>query len=289
MPKLRANGLNFHYWQSGSGPDLVMVHGLGGNLAGWHLSMVPDLQQDYRVTTYDLRGHGRSDVPETGYSTREMAEDLRRILDVCGIDRCHLVAHSWGVDIALHFALVQPERVKDLVLIEGALLAPLGESYMADDWDGWPYVNETIESLSGEPVPEEHRRDLFYMLSQLIEIPIMYGPAKGRPRDGKVVERVGEILRPMWAGRHRDRALTPEAIARVRQRSLLIYEKGSVFGKARECLRERLRRSEEVTLPPSKLRHFSGLEHPELIVEHTRRFLKRRPAANSQREERAVP
>ena len=120
MPKLRANGLNFHYWQSGSGPDLVMVHGLGGNLAGWHLSLVPDLQQDYRVTTYDLRGHGRSDVPETGYSTKEMAEDLRRILDVCGIDRCHLVGHSWGVDIALHFALVQPERVKDLVLIEGA-------------------------------------------------------------------------------------------------------------------------------------------------------------------------
>lgn len=289
MPKLRANGLNFHYWRTGSGPDLVMIHGLGGNLAGWHLTMVPDLQEAYRVTTYDLRGHGRSDTPESGYSTREMAEDLRRIMDVVGIERAHLVAHSWGVDIALHFALVQPERVADLVLIEGALLAPLSDAYKHDDWEGWPYVNQTIESLSGKPVPERHRRDLEYLLSQLIEIPIMYGPAQGRQRDSKVVARVAEILRPMWSGRYREEVLTAESIRRVRQRTLLIYETDSVFSKAHELLREQLPNCSEMTLPGSKLKHFSGLEHPELILAATRQFLRSESGAAQAGEKRVAP
>jgi pimeloyl-ACP methyl ester carboxylesterase len=279
MPKLRANGLDFHYWQSGRGPDVVMLHGLGGNLAGWHLTMVPELQQDWRITTYDLRGHGRSAVPSTGYSTREMAEDLRRIMDVLGIERAHIVGHSWGVDIALHFALLHAGRVRDLVLIEGALLAPLVECYMHDEWEGWPYVNQTIETLSGKAVPEQHRRDLEYLLTQLIEIPIQYGPARGRPRDGRVVHRVAEILRPMWHGRHERQELTPDTLARIRHRSLLIYENGSVFGAAQRLLRERLPSCSEVVLPGSTLKHFSGLEHPELILQHIREFLPVEPAA----------
>src|SRR2546422_9113536 len=121
MPKIRAGGLNFHYWQSGQGPDLVLVHGLGGNLAGWHLTMVPELQQHYRVTTYDLRGHGRSDAPRSGYTTGEMAEDLRAIMDALHVRPARIVGHSWGADVVLHFALLYPERGSQIVLIEAAL------------------------------------------------------------------------------------------------------------------------------------------------------------------------
>ena len=47
-----------------------MVHGLTGNLAVWHLQIVPELSDHFRVLTYDLRGHGLSDMPPTGYSAR---------------------------------------------------------------------------------------------------------------------------------------------------------------------------------------------------------------------------
>jgi pimeloyl-ACP methyl ester carboxylesterase len=273
MPKLRANGLNFHYWQSGQGPDLVMIHGLGGNLAGWHLEMVPELQGEYRVTTYDLRGHGRSDAPAAGYRTREMAEDLCQIMDVLGIDSAHLVGHSWGVDIALHFALLHPERVRDLVLIEGALLATLADVYRRRDWEGWSYVSETIETLSGEPIPEEKRYDLEHLLQQLVLIPTLYGPSAGRPRDGALVSRVADVLRPIWEGMEQGGQLSADYVARINHRAILIYEANSVFFRAFELLRDRLPRCTTEILPAGKLRHFSGLEHPGRTIELTKDFL----------------
>ena len=101
MPKRSVNGINLHYWQVGEGPDLVMIHGLNGNLAVWHLELMPKLRHEYRITTYDLRGHGRSDMPPTGYSTEDMAKDLLGLLDALGIERAHLMGHSLGADISL--------------------------------------------------------------------------------------------------------------------------------------------------------------------------------------------
>jgi pimeloyl-ACP methyl ester carboxylesterase len=274
MPKIRVGSLNLHYWQSGTGPDLVLVHGLGGNLAGWHLTMVPELQRDFRVTTYDLRGHGRSDAPAAGYTTRDMADDLRGLLDALGVERARVVGHSWGADIVLHFALLHPERVADLVLIEGALLAPLSEVYRSRDWEGWPYVHRTLEQLLGAPIPPEKHYDLEYLVKLLIEIPIMYGPAKGRLRDEDVVMRVVEILMPMWKGQADGGELTVDSLGRIPHSTLALYEANSVFLEACAVLRERLPRCAAAMLPGGKLKHFTGLEHPELMLEHMRAFLQ---------------
>lgn len=275
MPKIDANGLSFNYWSSGQGPEVVLVHGLGGNLAGWHLSIVPELQKNYRVTSYDLRGHGRSDAPPAGYTTGDMARDLLGILDGLGIERASLVGHSWGVDIALHFALLNPDRVSELVLIEGALLAPLAPVYRSPEWEGWPYVTGTIEQLLGHPIPVENHHDLDYLLRKLIEIPIMYGPAKGRPRSEELVFRVLDVLRPMWEGREADGNLGVDSLQRIEQPTLLVCEANSVFTAAHEALSERLPNCETARLPGGQLKHFTGLEHPELILEHTREFLQR--------------
>ena len=88
MPKATLpSGLRLHYQQLGEGPDLVMVHGLTGNLAVWHLRIVPELTDHYRVLTYDLRGHGYSDAPPTGYTPDDMAGDLLGLLDALEIER----------------------------------------------------------------------------------------------------------------------------------------------------------------------------------------------------------
>lgn len=262
---------------SGQGPDVVvLVHGLGGNLAGWHLTIVPELQREYRVVTYDLRGHGRSDAPPAGYSTGDMVQDLRGILDALGIEKAALVGHSWGADIVLHFALLNPDRVSELIIVEGAMLAPMAPVYRRRDWDGWSYITETIETLLGRPIPEQHRYDLEYLLRQLIEIPIMYGPAQGRPRDEEIVFRVMDILRPMWEGREAEGNMGLDSISKIEHPSLLIYESNSVFLEAYRELSERLPMSSSVVLPGAKLKHFSSLEHPELILSNLIDFLRER-------------
>ena len=279
MPKIDANDLKLHYWQSGQGPDLVLVHGLGGNLAGWHLTMVPELQREYRVLTYDLRGHGRSDAPPAGYTTGDMVQDLHGLLDALDIEKAAFVGHSWGADIVLHFALLHPERVSELVVVEGALLAPLASRYRRPDWDGWPYVTGTIEQLLGRPIPEENRCDLDYLLRQLIEIPILYGPAQGRPRDEEIIFRVLDVLRPMWEGREADGNMGVASLSRIEHPSLLIYESNSVFLEAHRELSERLPAATSAMLPGGKLKHFTSLEHPDLILSNTRSFLKERQRA----------
>ena len=272
MPKIEANNLAFHYWQSGQGPDVVLIHGLGGNLAGWHLGVVPELQLEYRVLTYDLRGHGRSD-PAPGYTTGDMAQDLRALLDALGIEKAAIVGHSWGGDVALHFAQSNPARVSELVVVEGALLAPLASVYRSPEWEGWPYAVATLEGLLGRPIPEEHRFDLEYLLRQLIEVPIMYGPSQGRPRDEDIIFRVLDVLRPMWEGREADGNMSLTSLSGISQPTLLVYESNTAYPEAMRELSDRLPQSATAILPPGDLKHFSTLEHPEEVVQHIRSFL----------------
>jgi pimeloyl-ACP methyl ester carboxylesterase len=277
MPHIQANNRSFHYWQSGQGPDIVLVHGLGGNLAGWHLGIVPELQLDYRVLTYDLRGHGRSDAAP-GYTTGDMVQDLEHVLDALNIQKAVFVGHSWGGDIVLHFAQLHPERVSELIVVEGALLAPLASVYRSPDWDGWPYAVRTLESLLGRPIPEENRCDLEYLLRQLIEIPIIYGPSQGRPRDEDLIFRVLDVLRPMWEGREADGNMSLDHLSRIASPALLIYESNTAYAEALRELSERLPASSSAMLPAGELKHFSTLEHPKEVVGNIRKFLEDRRA-----------
>lgn len=118
MPKVQINGLGLHCQQLGTGGDAVMIHGLFASLAFWYLSVMPGLAGRCRVTAYDLRGHGYSDVPDSGYSSADMASDLGGLLDHLEIERPHLIAHSYGGAVALQYALSRPDRVRSLTLAD---------------------------------------------------------------------------------------------------------------------------------------------------------------------------
>lgn len=118
MPRIRINGSMLHYQQLGEGRNLVLIHGLLGNLAFWYFSVLPELLRDFRVCLYDMRGHGRSDMPRSGYRSAEMAEDLRGLLDHLGIEHAHVAGHSFGGAVALHYAAHYPQRVLSLTLAD---------------------------------------------------------------------------------------------------------------------------------------------------------------------------
>jgi pimeloyl-ACP methyl ester carboxylesterase len=108
--------MHLHYEIHGSGPTtLVMTHGLGMNSRVWR-AQVDRLRRDFRIVTWDLRGHGRSGGTDAPFALHDLAEDLRTVLDEAAIPQAVVVGHSAGGVISLRFVLDHPERTAGLVL-----------------------------------------------------------------------------------------------------------------------------------------------------------------------------
>lgn len=276
MPKVLANGLNIHYQRVGSGPDVVMLHGLTGNLAVWHLKMVPLLRRDYTVTTVDLRGHGYTDMPSTGYDTDEMAEDLKGLLDALGIERAYLVGHSYGADVMLTFAVRYPDRIIKMVTIEATMPA-LIHLRDRDDWEGWTYWSETLADF-GIPVPPERRTDIDYMIRLSLQVPKVYGPATGRARKPESTLRLLDTT-TMVADYEKVGALTLEAVKHITTPVFVLYGEGSAYLGTYRYLSENLPHGETMLLPRTPWGgHFGPLEQPEMLAELINRFFRGEPA-----------
>lgn len=133
MPHVDANGLRFHVQVLSHGgdaggragataprPKVVMLHGLvADNLSSYYYTIANPLGLVADAYLYDLRGHGRTEVPKSGYAVVDHVTDLRALLAAWSIDEpVHLVGNSFGGVVALQFAHLFPERVASLVLIE---------------------------------------------------------------------------------------------------------------------------------------------------------------------------
>ena len=269
MPKIKANGVNLHYITVGTGPDLVMLHGFLGNLAVWHLYMAPILRREYRVTTYDLRGHGYSDVTPNHYTAADMVEDLRCLLDGLGIERPILVGHSFGADIAMYFSLLYPERVPKLLALEPGLAA-LVHLRQERNWIGWEAWVTKLEEV-GIHVPEDRRTDAEYLLLRSLEAPKFYGPARGLPRNR---EPLLHLIRNTTVLKDYEVVgdLTLEAVRTIQTPTLLVYGRDSHFISSYEYLHKALPNCKPVLLQGGE--HFGPLEQPELLTEHIQRFLR---------------
>jgi pimeloyl-ACP methyl ester carboxylesterase len=128
-----ANGVRFHVQQlapppsdgrssvPGPRPTVVFIHGLiMDNLSSFYYTLANTCASGgENVMLYDLRGHGLSERPPSGYTLEDSVDDLVALLSALGIDGpVHLVGNSYGGTIGLAFALAYPERVASLILIE---------------------------------------------------------------------------------------------------------------------------------------------------------------------------
>lgn len=124
MADVQAGKLRLHIQRLGNGEKcVVFVHGLVmDNLSSWYFTVANKVAKNSRVLLYDLRGHGRSERPSSGYSTDSMVEDLANLLKAEGIDEpVWVVGNSFGGTIALMFALTYPQRTAGLVLVDAHL------------------------------------------------------------------------------------------------------------------------------------------------------------------------
>jgi pimeloyl-ACP methyl ester carboxylesterase len=112
---LTLHGHSITYLQKGSGPVLLLVHGMAGALDTWR-SVIDPLAHDATVLAMDLPGHGSSSPADGDYSLGSMASILRDVLIALGHDRATLVGHSLGGGIAMQFSYQFPEMTERLVL-----------------------------------------------------------------------------------------------------------------------------------------------------------------------------
>jgi pimeloyl-ACP methyl ester carboxylesterase len=259
------NGVRIHYQQVGEGPDLVMIHGLTGNLAVWHLKIIPMIANRFRTLTYDLRGHGYSEMTPSGYSADQMADDLLGLLDVLEIERPAIVGHSYGADVALYFAYLYPERVSEVMAIEAALPAMI-HLRNRDEWEGWDYWTDVLEK-SGFEVPPERRSDIDYLLRASIDMPKKWGPLNGLPRNPKPFLRLLDET-SVASDYEQVGTLTLDQIPTIQTHVMLMYAERSAFIGTHDYLYEHLPNATSIILPRTDWGHFGPLEQPEVVGDH---------------------
>ncbi|MCU1429102.1 MAG: Alpha/beta hydrolase [Actinomycetia bacterium] len=101
---------------AGSGPVLLLVHGMAGSSNAWR-HVMPALAERFTVVAPDLLGHGASAKPRTDYSLGAFASGLRDVLAALGHERATLVGQSLGGGIVMQFAYQFPERCERIVLV----------------------------------------------------------------------------------------------------------------------------------------------------------------------------
>ncbi len=272
MPRTNANGLTFHYQQAGSGPDVVLIHGLTGDLSIWFLSRtLAALAENFRVTAYDLRGHGYTDAPESGYTSLDHANDLLAFLDVLEIPKARLVGHSFGAVIAMHAAVLAPERVEALVLSD-PYFPSLRHLEDLSRWGHWQSFSKQAEE-AGVSLSVETWYDLTTFFDQVQHLDdqrlLAFRQAVGLPGLNRIL-RLAKTTCGVDA--KLDAGLDAESIGRVAAPCLALYGEHSPFLSTADYLVETLAQCQGRTIPGAQ--HRAPEEAPEAFVAAVREYLE---------------
>lgn len=114
--EIALHGHQVSYRSAGSGPLMVLLHGIAGTSATWE-EVIPVLCERHTVLAPDLLGHGESGKPEGDYSLGAYANSIRDLLEALGQERGTMVGHSLGGGVAMQLAYQFPERCERLVLV----------------------------------------------------------------------------------------------------------------------------------------------------------------------------
>jgi pimeloyl-ACP methyl ester carboxylesterase len=117
------HGRAVSYAEAGSGPLLVLIHGMAGTAENWG-SVIEPLALRHTVIAPDFPGHGLSEPGGGDYSLGSLASGLRDLLLTLGHERATLVGHSLGGGVALQFTYQFPEMVERLALVSSGGLGP---------------------------------------------------------------------------------------------------------------------------------------------------------------------
>jgi pimeloyl-ACP methyl ester carboxylesterase len=141
------DGLRVHYQEKGTGTPLILLHGFTASTYSWKDVFEP-LSQSFRVIAVDLKGFGFSGKPDGDYSRRAQAIMVGHLLDYLKIEKAWLCGNSMGGEIALNVALVSPQRLAGLILIDSAGVNGPGGGSLAPSYLLLPVVGRVLTALA---------------------------------------------------------------------------------------------------------------------------------------------
>jgi pimeloyl-ACP methyl ester carboxylesterase/predicted glycosyltransferase len=163
-------GVKLHYEVYGSGEPAILLLPTWSVVHSRHWKMqVPYLARHHRVVTFDGRGNGRSDRPETGYDEREFAADALAVMDATGTGRAVIVSLSTGAQRGLLLAAGHPDRVAGAVFV--APFTPLGSVDPPDPWDEELTTDEGWAKWNRHYWLRDYRGFLEFFFSQMFNEP----------------------------------------------------------------------------------------------------------------------
>lgn len=271
MAYAEVNGARLAWQQLGEGPEVVLVHGLATSRAFW-LAIALRLAERFRVTLFDLRGHGYSSRPAHGYRPEDFGRDVLGLMDVLELERAALVGHSYGGAAALEAAGMAPDRVTHLALLDTrvARLQPLMRLHDT------PHITE---------VEKEVARGADVDWAQLPQVGYLFLETAARLRLTGTQTQARDDFSPFGEGRGAARAaqawldlldqtsaraeldepgLDAEALARLKLPTLLMYGEYSRCRHSGVALHQLWSHARYESLPQAG--HFFPLNQPDRVM-----------------------
>jgi pimeloyl-ACP methyl ester carboxylesterase len=270
---VEVNGERVAYLDVGQGQPVILIHGFGGSMWQWEHQQQP-LSAEFRLITPDLIGSGLSTKPEIEYRPEQMLDYFIGFMDALRIRQVALVGNSMGAGLAIGMALTYPDRVSQLVLIDGLpanvrerLTSPSIQRALdtaAPSWlasfGNWLFGGVMIESV----------------LKEIVHDPALLTPAviersnRNRRRPGVIppLMTVRDTL-PLWESGFAKR------IGEIRHPTLILWgEEDQVFPlSAGEDLQRTIKGSALVRIPNAG--HIPQWERPDLANRAMIEFLRR--------------
>jgi 3-oxoadipate enol-lactonase len=275
MPYLNTNGIVTYFEDSAlagaSGPPVVLIHGHSVDLRLWDEQVPALTAAGYRVIRYDVRGHGRSTAPPTGYTWEDYAADLCDLLDQVNVEAAHVVGLSMGGGIALQFALDFPTHVLSLTLVDSALPGFTYSDEFSRQIEALVAAVRT-ESLSAEGASPRSAFERLWLTHPLFD---------GLRRFPDRFQRLREMVLAYPAADYREGAVpagyVPAVINRLQEiaaPALVLVGEMDIpdFHLVTDILAENLPHARKLVLPDCG--HVSPLEQPQAFNEALIAFLR---------------
>jgi pimeloyl-ACP methyl ester carboxylesterase len=157
-----ANGINFHFVSGGKGEAVLLLHGWPEDWYEWR-DVMPALAENHTVYAIDLRGWGKTDKPDSGYTILSLAEDINQLMIALHLEKVNIVGHDWGAPIGYAFSALHPEKVSTLTLVEASMPGIGGEKLLnfTDKWTPlWFFPFLATPGLAEEMINGKER--IFY-------------------------------------------------------------------------------------------------------------------------------
>jgi len=240
--------------------------------------LIDALAADYRVTSYDLRGHGASERPPTGYTSADMAADFKNLHAALGLGPAVLVGHSFGGVVATHAAVLHPECVRGVILSDSFFPGLRQEEPNFGRSNVWVDLRQTFREVGVE-------------LNESVDFAGLFRAAAAlTPEQTKTLDRlVGPVGRGWLRQLPRlaetacgddvlaEAGLTADKIAAVERPVVALYDEFSPFLATCRWLEQHLTDCVAEIIPAAK--HLAVVENTAAFTDAVLRHLKRMAGA----------